>query len=285
MSEKRQGNPELGRTLLHGRFKTNYHDQGDGPVILLLHGSGPGVSAWANWRLALPNLARDHRVIAPDIAGFGFTTVADGATPDLEMWLEFVTTFLDELETDRVAVVGNSFGGALALWLASEFPDRVSQLVLMGSVGSEFELTAGLDAVWGYEPSLSAMEHLLDVFTYDTGRLPETLAQARFEASARPESARLYSSLFPAPRQRWIDALALSENRLKSVNQPTLLLHGREDEVIPLASSLYLFERIDAADLHVFSHCGHWVQIERTDDFCDLVRQHVGTHVTDRSIQ
>jgi 2-hydroxymuconate-semialdehyde hydrolase len=159
--------------------------------------------------------------------------------------------------------------------LASEHAERVTRLALMGSVGSEFALTAGLDAVWGYEPSLSAMEHLLDVFTYDTTRLPPTLAQARYEASARPEAAALYSALFPAPRQRWIDALALGSDRLASIRQPTLLVHGREDQVIPLASSLSLLEQIDPAELHVFPHCGHWVQIERVAEFCRLVRAHI----------
>jgi pimeloyl-ACP methyl ester carboxylesterase len=281
MMESTTSNPELGHTLTHGRFTTNYHDEGEGPVVLLLHGSGPGVTAWANWRLAIPDLSRDHRVVAPDIVGFGYTSVDGDAVPDLTMWIEFVTSFLDELGLDRVAVVGNSFGGALALWLASEVPDRVSRIALMGSVGSHFELTAGLDAVWGYQPSLEAMAHLLDVFTFDTAKLPPTLAKARFEASARPEAAALYSSLFPAPRQRWIDALALGDDRLARICQPTLLVHGREDEVIPLASSLSLLVRIDDAELHVFPHCGHWVQIERVVEFCRLVRAHfaeVGDH-------
>lgn len=263
---------ERGTVLEHGAFATNYHDEGTGPVVLLLHGSGPGVTAWANWRLVLPDLARDHRVIAPDIVGFGYTEMRDAATIDRRLWLEFLTSFLDGLGIDHATVVGNSFGGALALWLASEHPDRVEGLVLMGSVGSEFDLTPGLDAVWGYEPSLGAMTDLLDVFTYDASKLPVGLAEARFAASNRPGAADRYSSLFPAPRQRWIDALALGEERLRALRQPTLLVHGREDRVIPLESSIQLERQIDDAELHVFPHCGHWVQIERAKEFSDLVR-------------
>ncbi|MCU1415405.1 MAG: 2-hydroxy-6-oxo-2,4-heptadienoate hydrolase [Microbacteriaceae bacterium] len=263
--------PEIGSTLHHGRFTTNYHDVGEGPIVLLLHGSGPGVTAWANWRLVMPRLSQDFRVIAPDIVGFGYTEIEGGVVPTLEVWLEHITSFLAELKVDRVLLVGNSFGGAVSLWLSSEYPELVEKIVLMGSVGSQFELTEGLDAVWGYEPSVQAMEELLEVFTFDSSRLPATLASARFEASNKPGAAERWSSLFPVPRQRWIDALALGSDRLGALQQPTLLVHGREDQVIPLESSYQLLRQIDDAQLHVFPHCGHWVQIERAADFCELV--------------
>ncbi|MCW3634293.1 alpha/beta fold hydrolase, partial [Burkholderia cenocepacia] len=66
-------NPEIGRRIVAGGIDTNYHDAGDGPPVLLIHGSGPGVTAYANWRLMMPALARQFRVIAPDMAGFGET--------------------------------------------------------------------------------------------------------------------------------------------------------------------------------------------------------------------
>lgn len=267
---------ERGQSIAHGRFTTNYHDVGDGPVLVLLHGSGPGVTAWANWRLVLPELAKGFRVVAPDIAGFGYTQVDGDVVLDLAVWDEFLVSFFDALGIEHADVVGNSFGGALSLWFASAHPERVDRLVLMGSVGSQFALTPGLDAVWGYEPSLAGMVELLDIFTYDTAKLPETLAQARFEASDKPGAAERYSSLFPAPRQRWIDALALGDERLAAIRQPTLLVHGREDQVIPLDSSIQLARLIDDAQLHVFPHCGHWVQIERAADFTALVRSFLG---------
>jgi 2-hydroxymuconate-semialdehyde hydrolase len=262
-------------TIEHGPFSTHYVDRGQGRVVLLLHGSGPGVDAMANWRLVLPDLSSDYRVIAPDIVGFGGTRVDGDHIPDRGMWIDFMVSFLDALNLVTVDVVGNSFGGALALWLASEHPERVGRLVLMGSVGSEFALTPGLDAVWGYEPSPEAMTELLDIFTYDASKLPSSLARVRYEASVTPGSAERYSSLFPAPRQRWIDALALGPERLAALRQPTLLVHGREDRVIPLASSIQLEALIPDAELHVFPFCGHWVQIERAAAFCALVRTHL----------
>ena len=65
--------PDIGKTLIAADHKTNYFDQGTGKPLVLLHGSGPGVSAWTNWNKVMPSLSEDFRVIAPDIAGFGFT--------------------------------------------------------------------------------------------------------------------------------------------------------------------------------------------------------------------
>ncbi|RIV39223.1 alpha/beta fold hydrolase [Micromonospora radicis] len=267
--------PEIGRTLRHGPFTTNYHDAGDGEVVLLIHGSGPGVTAWANWRLVLPELSRTHRVLAPDVAGFGYTETS-GDEHGLDVWLRHLTSFLDELAVERVRVVGNSFGGALALWFAVTHPHRVERIVLMGSVGTEFPLTAGLDAVWGYEPSVEAMEELLTYFVHDRSALPPSLAEQRYRASTKPGAQERWAAMFPAPRQRWIDELAVSRSRLATLRQPTLLVHGREDQVIPLESSLRLLDAIDDATLHVFPHTGHWVQIERADEFTRLVVDFLG---------
>ena len=66
-------NPEIANSINAGGIQTNYHDVGNGKPVLLIHGSGPGVSAWANWRLTIPELAKQYRVIAPDMAGFGFS--------------------------------------------------------------------------------------------------------------------------------------------------------------------------------------------------------------------
>jgi pimeloyl-ACP methyl ester carboxylesterase len=265
--------PDIGRSLQHGAYTTNHFDVGEGPVVLLLHGSGPGVTAWANWRLLMPELETSFRVVAPDLAGFGYTTTSGEVAPSRALWLDHLTSFLDALQLTSATVIGNSFGGALALWLTLARPQFVERLVLMGSVGTQFELTPGLDAVWGYQPSPEAMEALLTYFVADRSRLPANLGELRYQASIRPGTQERYERLFPAPRQRWIDEFTLSDSELTAVEQPVLLIHGREDAVIPLSSSLRLLERLDNAELHVFPHCGHWVQIERARPFAELVRR------------
>lgn len=266
-------NPEIGSRVIAAGIETNYHDigtNGDDPPVLLLHGSGPGVSAWANWRTALPGLARRHRVIAPDIVGFGYTERPDGFDYTRASWVAHLIGLLDALDLPRVCLVGNSFGGALALWLASSHPDRVDRLVLMGSTGVSFPLTAGLDAVWGYEPSERAMAQVMNYFAYDNSRITDELVFLRYQASSRPDAADSYRRMFPAPRQAAIDALALTDDELGRIPHPTLLVHGRDDQVIPLQTSLRLHQLIGDSELHVFGRCGHWVQIEAGDRFVEL---------------
>lgn len=246
---------------------TFVHDAGAGAPVLLLHGSGPGVSAWANWRVVLPELAREFRVIAPDQLGFGATGRPAGGHYGREAWTAHAIALLEALDLDRVSVIGNSMGGAVALSVAAARPDLVDRLILMGTVGVPFELTAGLDRVWGYEPSREGMRELIELFAADPGVATEDLVELRYAQSAEPRARASYEAMFPAPRQRWVDDLALDPDELRALEVPTLLIHGREDRVIPLATSLQALELLPDAELHVFKGCGHWVQIERTRRF------------------
>ena len=263
----------LGGALLDvAGVPTWVHDVGDGPAVLLLHGSGPGVSAAANWRLTIPALvAAGHRVIAPDQLGFGQTVPPEGHEYSVDSWLAHAVALLDVLGVERASVVGNSFGGAMALRLASQHADRVDRLVLMGSVGVPFPITEGLDAVWGYEPSVDTMRALLDLFAHDTSRMTDDLARERYEASVKDGADERFAAMFPAPRQRWVDSMVLPMDEIRSISAPTLLFHGREDQVIPFTTSLNLFHLIERAQLHVFGQCGHWTQIEYAADFNALL--------------
>lgn len=264
-------NPEIGRSVQAAGIRTNLHDVGKGSPILMIHGSGPGVSAWANWRLCLPVLAQRARVIAPDMVGFGFSDRPAGQRYTLDNWVAQALGVLDALDVERADLVGNSFGGALALALAIRHPQRVRRLVLMGSVGVPFAITPGLDAVWGYEPSLATMRALLDVFAYDTRLATDELARLRYEASIRPGFQESFAAMFPAPRQRWVDAMCSPEADIRALPHEALVLHGREDRVIPLANSLTLAAWLPNSQLHVFGHCGHWTQIEHAARFNRLV--------------
>ena len=176
-------NPEISQSIVASGIRTNYHDAGHDNPVMLIHGSGPGVSAWANWRLVLPRLAEHRRVIAPDLVGFGFTERPPGIRYDLNGWVSQAVGLLDSLGIEQADLVGNSFGGAVALALAIRHPRRVRRLVLMGSVGVSFPLTEGLDAVWGYTPSLANMRALLDIFAHDRRLVTDELARLRYEAS------------------------------------------------------------------------------------------------------
>jgi 2-hydroxymuconate-semialdehyde hydrolase len=268
-------NPEIGRRVRTGGFDTNVHDLGASrpgqPPVLFIHGSGPGVSAWANWRLAIPVLAKERRVLAPDMVGFGYTERPAGIAYTMDTWVQQALDLLDALDLPQADVVGNSFGGALSLALAIRAPHRVRRLVLMGSVGVSFPITPGLDAVWGYQPSVHNMKRIMDVFAYNRDLLTDELAEMRYRASIRPGVQESYAAMFPAPRQRWVDAMASRESDIRALPHETLILHGREDQVIPLQTSLTLSSWIPRSQLHVFGHCGHWTQIEHAARFTQLV--------------
>ncbi len=281
MSASSFDNPEIAKTVVAAGIRTNVHDVGSGPPVLLIHGSGPGVSAWANWRLVMPELAKQARVIAPDMAGFGYTERKPAQRYDMDSWVEQAVGLLDALDIGQADLVGNSFGGALSLALTIRHPHRVRRLVLMGSVGVPFPITPGLDAVWGYEPSFEAMRALLDVFAYDRSLVNDELARLRFQASTRPGFQESFARMFPAPRQRWVDAMASPEADIRRIAHETLVVHGREDKVIPLENSLALAQQIPRAQLHVYPECGHWTQIEHAARFTRLVANFLAEARTD----
>lgn len=264
-------NPEIAQSITAAGIRTNYHDVGSGFPVLLIHGSGPGVTSWANWRLVMPALAKQARVIAPDMVGFGFTERPAGFAYTMDAWIRQAIGLLDALQLEQVDLVGNSFGGALSLALAIRHPQRVRRLVLMGAAGVEFELTPGLDAVWGYTPSLDNMRKLLDIFAFDRGLVTDELARLRYEASIHPGFQESFAAMFPAPRQRWVTALASSEADIEALPHETLIIHGREDQVLPLSNSIRLNALISRSQLHVFGRCGHWTQIEHAARFAQLV--------------
>jgi len=260
-------NPEIGATADANGIKTNYLEAGKGDPVVLIHGSGPGVTSYANWRLVLPALAEDFRVLAPDMVGFGFSERPANIKYGVQTWADQVVGLMDTLELPTAHLVGNSFGGAIALRIATQHPDRVGKLVLMGSMGVPFPITEGLERVWGYEPSFENMRKVLDVFAYSRDLVNDELAEVRYRGSIQPGFQESFAAMFPAPRQRWVEAMCTPEDDIRRLPHRTLIVHGREDQVIPVQTSLRLMELIDNADLSVFSHCGHWSMIERTQDF------------------
>ncbi|MCX5542753.1 alpha/beta hydrolase [Paraburkholderia sp. CNPSo 3076] len=261
--------PEIANSLTLGDFALNYHDVGEGAgdPILLIHGSGPGVTAWANWRGIIPVLSQKARVIAPDMLGFGYTQCPEQFKLTPAVWVESLIALLDALEIEKVSVVGNSFGGAIALALAKAYPERVNRLVLMGAAGINAPISEGLDKVWGYTPSLDAMKGLMEVFAYDHSIITDDLVRMRYEASIRADVQERFSRLFPAPRQQGVEMLALAESDLAAITHETLLIHGLNDQVIPVEWSRRMKTLLPSSTLQEFDQCGHWVQIEKAATF------------------
>jgi 2-hydroxy-6-oxo-octa-2,4-dienoate hydrolase len=263
--------PAIGKQIDAGGIKTNYLEAGSGPPLVLVHGSGPGVTAYANWRLTMSDLAWHFRVLAPDMAGFGFSDKPTAQGYSMTGWVDQLVGFLDALGIERASLVGNSFGGGLGIRMAVEHPERLDRLVLMGSMGVTFPITEGLDQVWGYQPSFENMRRVLDYFAYDRDLVSDELAEVRYRAALAPGVQEAFSAMFPAPRQRWVEAMSTPEDRIRAIGHETLIIHGRDDQVIPLSNAYRLLGLIERAELHVFGRCGHWSQIEWAAEFNALL--------------
>ncbi len=267
-----KGQPQ---TIDAGGIKTSYLEAGAGEPVIMLHGSGPGVSATANWQYNIGPLAERFHVVAPDIVGFGATERPEDIVYSLRSWTDHVWAFLDAHHIERTAIVGNSLGGRIALQMATDHPERVRQMVLMGSPGVGMTPTDGLAALRGYEPSHEAMRNLLRTyFAVDPALITDELVEIRYEASIANGAYEAYRAMFLDPRHKGSE-LGITAEEVRNIGTPTLLVHGREDKVVPLSVSVTMLDLLPNADLHVFSRCGHWTQIERADEFSALVADYL----------
>jgi 2-hydroxymuconate-semialdehyde hydrolase len=264
------GAPTQGKTVDVSGVRTHYHDVGAGDPVLLLHGSGPGVSAWANWKMTVGPLSESFRVIAPDMVGFGYTERPDMVNYGPATWVQHVVDFIDALELDRVHVVGNSLGARIALGIALEHPARLDRLVLMGAGVLRRETTAALATTRQYEPSPAAMRAVLEGFAYDRSIVTQAMVEERYRASIEPGAQEAYVQMF-RDRTNSGNETTLEESVLTEVSAPTLIVHGFDDKVIPYGLSIRITELIPDAQLHLFKQCGHWAQLEHAVQFNDLL--------------
>ena len=267
-----------GKTVSAFGLKTYYYDEGAGSPVVLLHGSGPGVSAWTNWRQVIPAFSPYFRIIAPDLAGFGYTERSPDFSYDIKNWGKHFLAFLDALGLDKVNVVGNSFGGSLALATAARYPDRFSRICLMGTPCDKFEMTPGLRAGWDYTPDPANMRRVMEHFPFDPSVISDELVEERYRTSIIPGAQEGLRKLLVKPNDDGPTILSgMPESVAASIRHPTLILHGREDRVIPVEMGIKLARNIPNADLHMFGKCGHWVQAERFEEFVSLASRHFGS--------
>jgi pimeloyl-ACP methyl ester carboxylesterase len=263
------------RTIDAGGIQTSYREAGTGQPVIMLHGSGPGVSAMANWQHNIGALSRRFRVLAPDIVGFGTTQRPDDIVYSLRTWTDHVWAFLDAHGIQKTAIVGNSLGGRIALQMATDRPDRITKMVLMGAPGVGMTPTEGLAALRAYQPSHNAMSDLLrNYFAVDPAMITDDLVAIRYEASVADGAYEAYRAMFFDPRHAGSE-LGISAEEVRAIATPALLVHGREDKVVPMQVSVTMLGLLPHADLHVFSACGHWTQIERADEFSALVADYL----------
>ena len=273
------------RFLITNGLRLHYHDAGasgagEGLPVVLLHGGGPGASAWSNFGPNLPVFANRFRTFLVDMPGFG----RSGKPPVAGNYFTFaagaLAGLLRELGIERVHLVGNSLGGGTAVRFALAHPEHTGRLVLMGPGGLSLNVfapdpTEGVRRLVEFSappgPSKEKLAAFLRTLVFDQRLITDELVEERYAAASDPAAlaaaASLGASFFdPATAEDgllWRDAHRL-RNRV-------LLIWGREDRVNPLDGALVALKLIRRAQLHVFGGCGHWAQLEKFEEFNELV--------------
>ena len=263
--------PAIGKFITANGVQTNYHDVGKGHPMILLHGSGAGVTGWENWHGVMPALAKHFRVLVPDIIGFGFTERPEGTKYSIKLWVQHLLGFMDALNIEKAILVGNSFGGALSLALAIRNAHRVDRMILMGTPAGSFPQRASAARSWYYKPSLENMAELLRSFPKDPKFVTNEMVRLRHEVTKLAGGMEAYRKLFPEPAEggQVREVKGIPEEDLRTITTPILALHGRHDERVPLECGIRIAHECPNADLHIFANCGHWVQIEREREFIE----------------
>lgn len=247
---------------------THLHQRGTGTPVVFLHGSGTGVSAAANWWLTLPAVEKDVWAIAPDLIGFGATITAPGATYGIREWGAHTLRVLDALAIEKAWLVGNSLGGWVALQLAIDHPDRILGIISMGTGGSA--PTAAIKAHATPNTEFSALRRSFEGFVTNKQIVTNEMVTARqIVAEYEVSTGRLDQVI--AARERDRTDLPLDNDALAKLELPVLLVHGRNDHVIPLSRTWELVNVIPTADAVMLQGCGHWSQIERAEAFAQLL--------------
>ena len=262
--------------------RVNYVDLGEGPVLLFVHGLG---AMWQSWLENLPEMARDHRVIALDLPGFGRSEMPREAI-SIDGYARFLGHFMDALDIERAIVIGNSMGGFIGAELAIRDPDRVERLVLVSPailwqeyrrakpltrLAAVTEASAGRalatsQGALATRPRLRNLGLLLSGFRYPHLLSPEL-------ATEMVRTARRTPGFVPA-----LQALAdfpLREE-LPKLGAPTLVVWGAHDPLVHRKHAHELDRLIPNVTVEIFERTGHEAMAERPERFHRVLREFLG---------
>jgi 4,5:9,10-diseco-3-hydroxy-5,9,17-trioxoandrosta-1(10),2-diene-4-oate hydrolase len=266
-------------------LRLHYHEAGDpsAETVLLLHGGGPGASAWSNFGRTLGVLAERFHVLAVDQVGFGQSSKpTEFAKQYFAASADALAELLDSLGIEKAHCVGNSLGGGTSVRLALDHPGKAGRLVLMAPGGLGLNVfaadpTEGIKKLYAFGappgPSKEKLADFLRTLVFDQAMITDELVEERFRYAADPETLaamRAMGASFMAPGG--VEASMLWRDAYK-LRQRVLLVWGREDRVNPLDGALIALKLIPRAQLHVFGGCGHWAMLEKFDEFNALVTQ------------
>jgi 4,5:9,10-diseco-3-hydroxy-5,9,17-trioxoandrosta-1(10),2-diene-4-oate hydrolase len=260
-----------------GQINTRYWTSGDkGTTVILLHGIGSSVETWA-YNISV--LAQHHRVYAIDLVGAGRSDKPP-ATYSLTYLAQFVKDFMDALSIECATVIGNSLGGGVALQFALDFPQKLEKLVLVNSLGLGKEITltlrlATLPFVGRlFKPTRSGTALALKQSVYDSTLISNDWVELYYQIATLPRAWEAVVGLIKTN----IDLFGVRTeiyntivDRLPTITAPTLVLWGQQDRVLPVTHAAVATKGLPNARVHIFDPCGHWSQVEHSEEFNTLV--------------
>ncbi len=268
--------PEGKYAEVGGGITMHYHEAGGGErgVVLFVHGSGPGASGWSNFKGNYPFLAEHgYRTIVPDTLGYGYSTKPEEGTFSLDDVAAQYKSLLDAVGVERVSVVGNSQGGAIAIAMALAYPETVDSLVLMAPGALEPRETymqmEGIKTMIRvlYKEGISK-ETMRKVFTlqlHDASLITDEIIEERYQVAMiqhKDNIARIQVHNL--------------EDRLSEIQCPVLCFWGTDDKFCPSTGAVKIAERCPKSRTMLISRCGHWVMVEYQKLFNGLTLRFLG---------
>lgn len=251
-----------------------YRDIGEGTPLILLHGSGPGVTGWLNYRDVVGELAERFRCLILEFPGFGVSDPGPGHP--MTMAQSAVGHLMDGLGIDKADVIGNSLGGAVALNIAINEPSRLDRIVTIGGIGRNIlgsfpSEGIKLLAEFTDNPTRESLVRWLHSMVSDPATITDELIEERWSLATGAETLeiarRMYSS---AALAAMMEANKSSTTppywtQLGRISSPVLATWGRDDRVSPVEMALLPMADIPNCEVHVFPRCGHWTMLEARD--------------------
>ncbi|HKR01221.1 MAG TPA: alpha/beta fold hydrolase [Pyrinomonadaceae bacterium] len=241
--------------------KIHYVEAGSGPVVVLLHGLGGNTT---NWAFNVPALAGKYRVVVPDQIGFGKSDKPP-INYRINTYVDFLDQFLKELKIERASLVGNSMGGWVAAAYTLAHPEKVERLVLVDAAGYSF--APGFDTGQLIKLNPSTREGMKELVARVFYNKLIFMSDAFIDASMATRINAGDGYTIRSITESIIRREDFLDNRLGVIRQPTLVIWGREDGLLPLADGQRFQKEIPGAQLIVFDQCGHVPQVEKAADF------------------
>jgi pimeloyl-ACP methyl ester carboxylesterase len=254
-----------------GSFSTHFITAGEGQPLILIHGGGAGADAKGNWAKIIPLFVRaGYRAVAYDLVGFGQSSAPDpaGFSYDQESRNQQLMSLLDALNIGKASIIGNSMGGATALGLAMRNPERIEKMVLMASGGVNRDTGTGLAPLIDYDFSIDGMRKIVAALTNPEFLIDEAMVRYRHALSSAPDVRRAYGAIMGWIKQQ--GGLHYEDEDIRAVKTATLVITGKQDQVIPMADSIKMMNLIETSSGYFIPNCGHWAMIEYPELFARI---------------